>query len=87
MPPLILDLRVTPKAGREAITGWHDGRLKLSVTAAPEDGKANAAVIRLLARTLGVPRSCISLQSGETRRDKRVAILAEARILERLPPR
>ena len=65
-------LCVTPKASRDAITGWHAGRLKVSVTAAPERGKANAAVISLLATSLGVAKSALKVVSGATRSDKAV---------------
>ena len=73
-----LRLKVQPKARREGVTGWTpdpDGMaLKLSVGAPPEDGKANAAVIALLAKTLGVAKSAISVVSGATDRRKLVEI-------------
>ena len=73
-----LRLKVQPKARREGVTGWTpdpDGMaLKLSVGAPPEDGKANAAVIALLAETLGVAKSAISVVSGATDRRKLVEI-------------
>jgi uncharacterized protein (TIGR00251 family) len=78
-----LRLKVQPKARREGIVGWTpdpDGpngegwALKLSVGAPPEDGKANAAVIALLAETLGVAKSAISVVSGATDRRKLVEI-------------
>ena len=72
-------LKVTPKAKREQIGGLleePDGgkALKVSVTAAPEDGKANAAVIALLAREWGVAKSAISVVAGATDRRKLVEI-------------
>jgi uncharacterized protein (TIGR00251 family) len=73
-----LRLKVQPKARREAVVGWTpdpDGvALKLAVGAPPEDGKANAAVIALLAETLGVAKSAISVVSGATDRRKLVEI-------------
>jgi len=86
-----LRLKVQPKARREGIagltpdpegpnstgpdsTGW---ALKLSVGAPPEDGKANAAVIALLAEALGVAKSAISVVSGATDRRKLVEIRGE----------
>lgn len=76
---LTLHLRVTPNAGRDAVEGAEsrdDGRqvLRLRVRAVPDRGKANAAVIGLLAETLGVPRSAISFRSGETGRLKTVLV-------------
>jgi len=50
--------------------GWRGEALRVSVTAAPEEGKANRAVIGLLATTLGLPASSISLVRGATSRDK-----------------
>jgi uncharacterized protein (TIGR00251 family) len=72
-------LKVTPKSKREQIGGLLDEPdgskvLKVSVTAAPEDGKANAAVIALLAKEWGVAKSAISVVSGATDRRKLVEI-------------
>jgi uncharacterized protein (TIGR00251 family) len=72
-------LKVTPKSKREQIGGLLDepdgGRsLRVSVTAAPEDGKANAAVIALLAKQWGVAKSAISVVAGATDRRKLVEI-------------
>ncbi|WP_303810620.1 DUF167 domain-containing protein [Sandarakinorhabdus limnophila] len=71
-----LMLRVTPNAGADTLT-VADGIVQVRVTATPEAGKANAAVLALLAKALGVPKSALSIVRGETGRDKRV----------RLPPR
>jgi uncharacterized protein (TIGR00251 family) len=67
---VLLHVRVQPKARRNAVMGWRGEALRVSVTAAPEDGKANRAVIELLADTLAVPASSISLVRGATARDK-----------------
>lgn len=74
-----LSLRVTPKARRAGIGGIAEdadggAALKVSVTAAPEDGKANDAVIRLLAKTWHLPKSSFSVISGATGRRKVLAI-------------
>jgi uncharacterized protein (TIGR00251 family) len=69
-----LRLRVAPKAARARIMGEHGGALKLAVTEAPERGKANAAVIELLARELRVSKREIAIVSGETAQDKVVEI-------------
>jgi uncharacterized protein (TIGR00251 family) len=72
-----LDVRVTPKASAERITVEQiDGtaRLRIHVTAAPEDGKANKAVLKLLAKALGVPKSALEIIRGETSRDKVVRV-------------
>jgi uncharacterized protein (TIGR00251 family) len=71
-----LTLRVTPRAKADAIIGWRCAardELDVRVRAAPEDGKANAAVIKMLARSLGIPKSAIELVRGHTSRTKVVA--------------
>jgi uncharacterized protein (TIGR00251 family) len=65
---------VEPGAGRDRLYGEHDGRLKLSVTAAPERGKANKAVCKLLAARLGVSKSQVHVLSGQHSRLKEVLI-------------
>jgi uncharacterized protein len=75
-------VRVTPRSSKPGIGGWRkdaDGRdeLELRVAAAPADGAANAAVVRLLAVALGIPRSQVSLVAGHTSRHKRVALPLE----------
>ena len=82
---LVLQLRVTPNAGRDAIAGVERRGdslvLRLRVRAVPDRGKANAAVIALLARALGVPRSSLALIAGETSRNKTVAVVGDPAIL------
>jgi uncharacterized protein len=83
----VIAVRVTPRSPRPGIRGWRagaDGReeLEVHVAAAPADGAANEAMIALLAKTLGVSRSELSILSGTTSRHKRISIpfdLAEAR--------
>ena len=65
---------VEPGAGRERLYGEHDGRLKLSVTAAPERGKANKAVCKFLASELGVSKSQVHILSGHHSKLKEVLI-------------
>lgn len=67
---LLLHVRVQPKARANAVKGWHGAALRVSVTAAPEDGKANRAVIDLLAETFDVAPSSINLVRGAASRDK-----------------
>lgn len=71
---------VTPGARQAALgafTRRPDGRdyLKIKVTAAPEDGKANEAVIALLAEATGIPASRLAIASGHTSRFKRIAVI------------
>ncbi len=74
-----LKVRVQPKASRDAILGEHDGALKVAVTAAPEKGKANKAVAELLAKTLRVPKSNVTLVAGAASRVKTFAIAGASR--------
>lgn len=71
---LLLYVRVQPRASRDEIIDVRDARLRLRTTAAPTDGKANKAVIRLLADYLGVAPSTISLVRGKARRDKQLRV-------------
>lgn len=68
-PGTTFALRVTPKAARNRIVEV-DGALRVYVTSVPEDGKANAAVVNLLAKALGVPKSRLTLLRGHTSRCK-----------------
>jgi uncharacterized protein len=70
----ILPVRAHPGARCNKIRGMQDGMLKVSVTQAPEKGKANKAVIELLSKTLGLKKSQIELLSGETSHQKRFLV-------------
>ncbi|PPD42351.1 MAG: hypothetical protein CTY15_12280 [Methylocystis sp.] len=75
-------LRLTPKGGRDAIDGVEtlaDGRavLKARVRAAPEDGRANAALIELIAKALAAPKKAVAIRSGETSRLKKLFIAGD----------
>jgi uncharacterized protein (TIGR00251 family) len=69
-----LRLRVSPGAGRAAIVGRYGEGWKVRVTAPPEGGRANDAVLRLLAEALAVPRDTLTLVSGHGGRDKIVEL-------------
>jgi len=71
---IVIELHVQPKASAERIVGVHAGGLKIAVTAPPEDGKANDAVVKLLASKLKIARSRISIIRGNTSRRKTVHI-------------
>ena len=72
---MLVALRVTPRSSRDAIEGADDeGAIRVRVTAAPADGAANEAVIKLLAKTLGVPKGAVTLVAGATSRHKRLRI-------------
>ena len=85
-----LHVKVVPGASREGVTGWLGDSLKVRVQAPPEKGKANRAVIKLLADVLDVPRTSIELVQGRTVANKVFAINGmseqQARsVIERVP--
>lgn len=69
-----LQIRVHPRAKRNRLELLEDGKLKVYVTAAPERGKANNAVIELLAESLGVAKSSIRILHGGHSRDKLLTV-------------
>ena len=69
---VVLLVRAQPGAKRAGICGQHGGMLKVAVTQAAEKGKANAAILEVLAKELGLRRSQLQLLSGETSRAKRI---------------
>ena len=79
-------LRVSPGSSHTEIVGRHGDAWKVRVTAAPEQGRANEALVRLLADTLGVPRDAVTVVSGHGGRDKVVELagLNLAQIEQRL---
>jgi uncharacterized protein (TIGR00251 family) len=77
-----LSVRLTPNGGRDAIDGLETGSdgecyLRVRVSAAPEKGKANKALIALLSKSLGITKSTFTLVSGETARKKILRIEGE----------
>jgi uncharacterized protein (TIGR00251 family) len=71
-------VRVIPKSSRNEIAGFmDDGTLKLKIAAAPEKGKANAAVRELLAREFHVSRGAVEIVHGETSQRKQISISRE----------
>jgi uncharacterized protein YggU (UPF0235/DUF167 family) len=77
-----LSVRLTPKGGRDAIDGVEtlaDGRavLKARVRVAPSEGEANAALVRLIAKALGVPPRDVTLATGAASRIKRLTVAGD----------
>jgi uncharacterized protein YggU (UPF0235/DUF167 family) len=83
--PVKLPIKVVPGSSRDSIAGWLGDTLKITVRAAAEGGKANAAVEATLAKTLGVPK-CARIVAGKTSSRKIVEIsgLTETEICKRL---
>ncbi len=71
---LVLPVRAQPGARKHGVLGEHAGALKIAVTAPPEDGRANDALLEVLRKALDVKRSQVELLSGMTSRDKRFLI-------------
>lgn len=69
-----ISVRLTPRGGRDAIDGWDGDVLRVRVSAAPVDGKANDALVRLLAKALGVAPSRVRLVAGAQARVKVVEV-------------
>jgi uncharacterized protein (TIGR00251 family) len=72
-------VRLTPRGGRDAIEGWSRDaagkpQMNVRVSAPPEDGKANATLIALLAKRLGVAKSTVRIVSGKTARIKLIEV-------------
>jgi uncharacterized protein len=88
---LVIAVKAQPGARRTAIgpvlpaapaPGWPDARLKITVQAPPEDGRANEAIIAALASWLGTKPSAITLTAGATARDKRFIVLGVSKVPE-----
>lgn len=71
---IIVPIRAQPGAKKDGIVGEWAGRLKIQVKAPPEKGRANEAIVKLLARHLGIRRSSVHIVSGEFSRDKKVLV-------------
>lgn len=83
---LTLSLHIQPGAKKTKVAGLHGDALKLRLAAPPVDGKANAALLAFVADLLDLPRSAVTLKSGQASRQKVVAVSgapadAEARLL------
>jgi hypothetical protein len=79
-------VKVHPRARKNAVTGVLDKALKLALTAPPIEGRANEACIEFIAKFLNVPRSSVTIAAGESSRQKliRVAGVRAAQVEEKL---
>jgi hypothetical protein len=68
---VVLAVRAQPGARKRGVTGEHNGMLKLAVQAPPDKGRANEALVELIAELFGCKRSQISLLSGQTSQEKK----------------
>jgi len=88
-PITTLKVRVQPKASKNEVLEFQGDLLRLRVTAAPEAGKANKAVVALVAATLGIVKGHVNVERGHTSRNKllSVATLTDAEVRIRLESR
>ena len=86
METVRLSVRLTPRSSRDAIAGFEGETLRVRVTAPPVEGRANRALVRLLAKRLGVPRGAVRVVAGQASRSKIVAVdgLDAAELRQRL---
>ena len=85
-PEALLWVRVKPRAARSGLLGRHGAGIKVALRAVPERGKANAELLRLLAKLLQVPATALAIVSGEHAQDKRLRVtgIAPAELERRL---
>jgi uncharacterized protein (TIGR00251 family) len=86
--PVILDVRVIPRASRPGLAGTRDGALLVRLSAPPVEGAANAELIQVLAKALNIPKRQVTIVAGEHGRLKRVRVegLTPERAAEMLKP-
>jgi uncharacterized protein len=82
-----ITVRVTPRSSRDSIEAGAGGVYVVRVTAAPDEGKANAAVCRVVAGALDVPKSAVTVVRGETARAKTLEVsgVTAEQVASRLP--
>lgn len=71
---VLIPVKVVPKASKNAIVGWENDELKVRLNAVPEKGQANEELIAFLAKTWKIPKTSLTIYSGETSRHKKVLI-------------
>jgi len=78
-PSATVSVRVVPRSSKEGVAGFEGGVVRIRLNAPPVEGKANEALIRFLARAVGVPRSHVTLVTGERGRSKIVRVAGVTR--------
>ncbi|QDV77923.1 DUF167 domain-containing protein [Botrimarina mediterranea] len=71
---VVIRVRAQPGARRNGVTGVREAELCVAVTAPPDKGRANDAIVKVVAKSIGVPRTRVKILSGETNRHKRLAV-------------
>lgn len=78
---IVLAVRVTPRSGRDALLAGTEDHFAARLAAVPVDGKANAALLALVADRFGVPKRAVVLIGGDTARLKRLHVAGDAAVL------
>ena len=73
-----VEIRLQPRGGRDQVMGERDGAVLIRISAPPVDGKANAALITFVAKTIGVPMGAVTIIRGETSRTKVIRVAGRA---------
>ncbi len=73
-----VEIRLQPRGGRDQVMGERDGAVLIRISAPPVDGKANAALITFVAKTIGVPKGAVTIIRGETSRTKVIRVAGRA---------
>jgi uncharacterized protein (TIGR00251 family) len=86
MKSSVLRIKAVPNAPRDEVQGWLGETLKVRIHAPPTEGKANERLCAFMAETLSLPRGAVTLATGASSREKRLAItgLSEQEVRERL---
>lgn len=71
---LLISIKVVLKSARDQIVGWENGMLKVKLNAVPEKGEANRTLLAHLAKVWKLPKSAVTLVSGETSRQKKICV-------------
>jgi hypothetical protein len=85
---VLIAVRVIPRAGRSGVAGMRDDALLVRLNAPPVEGAANAELVEVIAKTLGIPRRSVTIVSGERSRQKRVRVVgvSEREVTAKLLP-
>ncbi|HEX5356591.1 MAG TPA: DUF167 domain-containing protein [Aquabacterium sp.] len=79
---VVLDISVSPNARKTELVGWHDGALRIRLSAPPVDGAANDALRKWLSKELGIPQNQVELLRGASGRRKQWALCIEPQKVE-----
>ncbi|MDD3927328.1 MAG: DUF167 domain-containing protein [bacterium] len=71
---LVFEIKIHPRASKDAVEGVRDGKLEVRITAPPLEGQANERLIKILSKKLGISKSSLTILSGEHSRCKKIAV-------------